>query len=152
MTSSGCVEEWHIPSVQQWGFLNSRNMLRLAGVSYSVTQWSVVAISSAFTCSFSGNVPLLHMTTQCPGTTLYPSPVLVQQATNTAMRRPSPMLVRQVTNTGMRRPSPMLVQQATNTGMRRPSPVLVQQVTNARMRRPGYKGYSRSTYALGMRL
>ena len=159
MTLSGCVEEWHLPSVQLWsGFMNSRNMPRLPGVSYSVTQWSVVAISSALTRGFSGNVPLLHMSTQCPGTTLYvtslgrTSHVLVWQATNAGMRRPSPMLVRQATNAGMRRTSPTLVQPATNTRVRRPSPVLVQQVTNARMRMPGYKGYSRSTYALGMRL
>jgi len=40
----------------------------------------------------------------------------------------------------------------TNTGMRKAFPVFVRQVTNTGMRRPGYEDYSRSAYALGMRL
>ena len=55
----------------------------------TVAQWSMFVIGGALTyLQFSGNVPLLHTSTKCPGTSLHvinftrPSPALVRQATN----------------------------------------------------------------------
>ena len=51
------------------------------------------SVMHSLTCCLSGNVPLLHTSTQRPGTSLHvisftkPSPVLVLQATNTGVRR-----------------------------------------------------------------
>ena len=50
----------------------------------------------SLTCSFSGNMPLLHMSTQHPGTSL--------SLYEISFSRPSPALILQVTNAGVRRP------------------------------------------------
>jgi len=48
---------------------------------------SVVVIGNTFTCGFSRNVPLLHMSTQHLDTSL-PSLALVLQMTNAGVKRP----------------------------------------------------------------
>jgi len=58
-------------------------LLRLPDVDHLVAQLRLVALSPTCTCGLSGNVPLLHMSTQHPDTSLHtirftrPSPVLV---------------------------------------------------------------------------
>ena len=69
--------------------LNSKMLPRLPYVKHSVVPWSVLVMFF-----FSGNVPLLHIPTQHPGTSLHmisftrPSPVLVLKVTNARVRRP----------------------------------------------------------------
>jgi len=64
-TLGGRLEERQIPSVQLWsGFLNPWNVARTAWQSlHGLCLWSV---AHALTCGYSGNVPLLHTSTQCP--------------------------------------------------------------------------------------
>jgi len=46
--------------------LKKHHQLRLPDVKCPIIPWSMFVISSALTCSFNGNVPLLHTSTQCP--------------------------------------------------------------------------------------
>jgi len=88
------VEEWHILYSCEAAFWTQEMSPRLPDVNPLVTALSVVAIGNALTCGFSGNVPLLHMSTQRLAMSLHvisftrPSPTLVLQAANAGVRRP----------------------------------------------------------------
>jgi len=84
------MEEWLMA-------LASETEERCLMVNRTIVVCRLVVIGSALTIltdSFSGNVPLLHTSTQCPGMSLHvisftrPSLALVLQATNTMVRRP----------------------------------------------------------------
>jgi len=71
-----------------------QDYLMLSAQSFYGPCLQSIVHSLTCTCGFSWNVPLLHMSPQCPGTSLHViSP-----------NRPSPMLVLHVTNTGVRSP------------------------------------------------
>ena len=65
----------------------------------------LLSVVQSFTCSFSGNVPLLHTSTRCPGMSLH---VI-------SFTRPSSMLVLQATNPGVGRPGYKAIQSSNST-------------------------------------
>ena len=79
----GCVEEWHISSVEP-SELNNRHQDCLMSSTQSSHGPCLRSVVHSLTCGFSGNVPLLlHVISFTT-----PSPALVLQATNTRVRRP----------------------------------------------------------------